>query len=456
MTLLPMTMPQLESRPTAGADRPTVTKSAEESSARFFKEALQRAGTRDAHESRQARKSAARTEDSSHAPTRKASQPDEPERAAATAPSRDSEEERTVSDSSASQDTTPVEARESQEASSGVETAENADAETDEALFAQKSALETAGNGGKPRAGRKKGEDPWMALPAGGVLLAHAMTGHALLTQAEDGGEMATGLARVPSFAQPGQVPGQIPGQAPPDGQLPTGAPEQTPFQQIAVTASPAQRLAETMGSKGMARSEVALPPALSASDDKNDFAFAMRLVSDGARGAGGKPTVTAQTPLSANSPTFADDMADEVGRLRVIARPGGVEQVRITLNPRDLGGMDMRLVVDEDHQVHLMITTETEATRDLINRQMPQLREALARQNLEMGDVMVHVDDGRGGEGMPEWGFQGGNPTEDQATRESLFWRGARGVESAEVSVEGVPTAAPATGGGSGLSLFA
>ncbi|MBF0110258.1 MAG: flagellar hook-length control protein FliK [Magnetococcales bacterium] len=96
---------------------------------------------------------------------------------------------------------------------------------------------------------------------------------------------------------------------------------------------------------------------------------------------------------LSAHSPTFGEDLAEQIGRIRMISRPGGAEQVRINLMPRELGSMDVRLSVDEENRVHLLITTESEAARELLNKQMPQLKEAFLRQNLGFGDIAVQVD---------------------------------------------------------------
>lgn len=111
--------------------------------------------------------------------------------------------------------------------------------------------------------------------------------------------------------------------------------------------------------------------------------------------------------PLSTQSPAFADELMGRVGRIRIFSRGGASEQVRVTLVPADLGTVDLRLRVDAQSRVHLLITAETDAARDLMMRQMSQLREALERQNMGFGEVTVHVDAGqRGHEEMAQWGF--------------------------------------------------
>ncbi|MBF0181457.1 MAG: flagellar hook-length control protein FliK [Magnetococcales bacterium] len=192
--------------------------------------------------------------------------------------------------------------------------------------------------------------------------------------------------------------------------------------------------------------------------EEKNDFASLLRLAGNPvSRAMDDKPEVAPRATLQANAPRFAEDLADETGRLRVISRPGASEQVRITLHPQELGSLDMRLVVDDRNLVHLMITTDSEAARALLREQLPQLREALARQDLGMGEVTVHVEDGRGGQTAPEWGFQGGNAGD---RREFVPWRG--GGESAWTPLtEAEPTPAgqpaPRSGNleGGGLSLI-
>jgi flagellar hook-length control protein FliK len=451
MTLLQMTMPQVESRLPTSSERPTTAKSAEESSARFFEQALQRA---------EARKSSVEREEDRSEANRNRAEAEESERDSA--PVRESRpaeasrpEARTESESAQASTREAAEETEQTTPTTAETNASSDEMAEQAALLGEKGIAENpTPTPNKSRASRKKGnaeEIPWMALSSGPPLVARDVSGATVTGEGVPEGMMPTGSANISSPGQPGM--GQPLQGGPPPGQALPGQAEPGTF---TLPPSPAQRLAETMGTRTTGRTEVALPQTMNASEEKNDFAFAMRLVSDGSRAAGSKPGVTTQTPLSAHAPTFGEDLAGEVGRLRVIARPGESEQVRIALHPRDLGGLDMRLMVDEEKVVHLMITAESETTKELLNRQLPQLREALARQNLELGEVTVQVDDGRGGENAPEWGFQGGAATGDEE-RSGLIWRGGRGGggERAESSVES-SRPVPALGGGSGLSLFA
>ncbi|MBF0131434.1 MAG: flagellar hook-length control protein FliK [Magnetococcales bacterium] len=145
---------------------------------------------------------------------------------------------------------------------------------------------------------------------------------------------------------------------------------------------------------------------------------------------------------LPAHAPTFGEDLAEQIGTLRLISRPGMSEQVRINLVPRDLGNVDVRLQVDDENRVHILITAETEAAKDLLNKQMPQLREALARQNFGFGEIAVQVDQRQKGDSSGqgfEWrgGGRGSLPETDEPntagfvpmTRTNQPWTSAQGL---------------------------
>ena len=119
----------------------------------------------------------------------------------------------------------------------------------------------------------------------------------------------------------------------------------------------------------------------------------ALRVISHH-RGGGNTASSASGTPLSTHTSMFSDELVERVARVRIFSRGGGSEQqVRVTLLPEELGTVDLRLRVDGQNRVHLLIMTETDAARDLMQRQMSQLRDALERQNMTFGDVHVEVD---------------------------------------------------------------
>ncbi|WP_193771108.1 flagellar hook-length control protein FliK [Candidatus Magnetaquicoccus inordinatus] len=139
-------------------------------------------------------------------------------------------------------------------------------------------------------------------------------------------------------------------------------------------------------------------------------------------RVSGNSRAVSGGGSLSAQSPQFADELVDRVGKMRLLTRGGMTDQLRVTLDPEDLGSIDLRVRVDGQNQVHLMITTQSEATKELLHRQMGQLREALARQEMGFGDVIVQVGDQEQQEqyAAAQWSF-----ADQQAQRENLLARG-------------------------------
>ncbi|MBF0184444.1 MAG: flagellar hook-length control protein FliK [Magnetococcales bacterium] len=156
-----------------------------------------------------------------------------------------------------------------------------------------------------------------------------------------------------------------------------------------------------------------------------------LRLTSGGREVAGGGK-------LSADSPQFADELLDRVGKMRLLNRGGMTDQLRVTLTPENLGSIDLRLRVDGQHQVHLLITTESEMTKDLLHRQLGQLRDALARQEMGFGEVIVQVGD-QGQQdhyAAAQWSY-----ADQQAQREQLLARGSGRLHEDAVRVDPVET---------------
>ncbi|MBF0448331.1 MAG: flagellar hook-length control protein FliK [Magnetococcales bacterium] len=140
---------------------------------------------------------------------------------------------------------------------------------------------------------------------------------------------------------------------------------------------------------------------------DAHNLSFDLRPAA--ARTAQSTPAIN-RAPVLAQSPTFSAELAERVGTMRLISRAGATDQVRINLMPRDLGNLDIRLQVDGDNRVHMMVTAETEAAKDLLKSQISQLRDALVKQGMEFGDVDIQVDvrqreQGADSQAEMEWG---------------------------------------------------
>ncbi|MBF0589729.1 MAG: flagellar hook-length control protein FliK [Magnetococcales bacterium] len=168
------------------------------------------------------------------------------------------------------------------------------------------------------------------------------------------------------------------------------------------------------------------------------------------ADGAGVK-TEGMRPTLSTRSPDFADELANKVGRLRVISRPGQTEQARIILQPRELGEIRIQMSVDEVNKVQLSISTETEAAKEVLNRQMSQLKEALARQDLGLADVSVEVADRDTGF---SWKAHDSGDSPEQRAEMRRAARAGRMARQAEIEPE--PVIQPPVRAGPGMSIFA
>jgi len=66
-----------------------------------------------------------------------------------------------------------------------------------------------------------------------------------------------------------------------------------------------------------------------------------------------------------------------------------GKQEVQIRLDPAELGSMYIKLQVQHE-QLHLSIQTEVGQSRDIIEQNLPKLREQLAQQGVNLGETSV------------------------------------------------------------------
>ncbi len=67
---------------------------------------------------------------------------------------------------------------------------------------------------------------------------------------------------------------------------------------------------------------------------------------------------------------------------------------MRIVLNPPNMGSLRVNLVV-RNHVLHGTILAESLAARDLILDHLPQLKENLQQQGVQVGELEVNVEQG-------------------------------------------------------------
>jgi len=66
-----------------------------------------------------------------------------------------------------------------------------------------------------------------------------------------------------------------------------------------------------------------------------------------------------------------------------------GKQEVQIRLDPAELGSMFIKVNVQQD-QLQLNIQTQAGLSKDIIEQNMPRLREQLAQQGIQLGEANV------------------------------------------------------------------
>ncbi len=118
-----------------------------------------------------------------------------------------------------------------------------------------------------------------------------------------------------------------------------------------------------------------------------------------------------------------------------------GVQEAQIQLNPRELGPVEVRISMQQDH-AHVSFVATHPATRDALEQALPRLRDMLGDVGIQLADS--EVSDNPYSERDPSAaGGEGGGE------------RGRWGDESGEMGETGVVTTTIAVGGG-GLDYYA
>ena len=91
------------------------------------------------------------------------------------------------------------------------------------------------------------------------------------------------------------------------------------------------------------------------------------------------------EQPVDIQSKQAASIMGERV--MMMISQ--GKQEVQIRLDPAELGSMFIKVQVQQD-QVQLNIQTQAGLSKDIIEQNMPRLREQLAQQGIQLGDANV------------------------------------------------------------------
>ena len=116
------------------------------------------------------------------------------------------------------------------------------------------------------------------------------------------------------------------------------------------------------------------------------------------------------ESRITASLMKMADETVMEqiTGRLQTILRTG-LTEVRLQLRPESLGEVAMRIRIEED-VVQAKIEVQNQQVKEIMERNLPALRDALAQQNLTAGsfDIQINNGFGRHSGNMPQGMWRG------------------------------------------------
>ncbi len=125
-------------------------------------------------------------------------------------------------------------------------------------------------------------------------------------------------------------------------------------------------------------------------------------------------PPVPAAPPLVMDSPDWPQQLGEQIQwRLGV-----GIQEARIEISPRELGAVDVRLSVD-DKGLSVHLTAAHVQTRELLQNELPRLREALQQGGVLLADAQVGRESpGRESSRQPTPTAARGTPGDDPDTQ--------------------------------------
>lgn len=66
------------------------------------------------------------------------------------------------------------------------------------------------------------------------------------------------------------------------------------------------------------------------------------------------------------------------------------IQSARIQVDPKELGPIEIKIEVTKDNQTHVVFNSHSGATRDMLEQQLPRLKEMLEQQGVDLADVDV------------------------------------------------------------------
>ena len=111
-----------------------------------------------------------------------------------------------------------------------------------------------------------------------------------------------------------------------------------------------------------------------------------------------------------------SQQLGQQVARQILFAHNQNLSQMRMQLNPEELGQLDLRLRIEGD-RVHVAIVAQHNGAREILEAQLPQLRSLLEEGGFELGDVDVRH---QGGDGASDRGAHSALTSHKQGVREA------------------------------------
>lgn len=132
-----------------------------------------------------------------------------------------------------------------------------------------------------------------------------------------------------------------------------------------------------------------------------NELAAVLQLAArPGTTSASARATVELPVAASPGSPQFTQELGE---RLLWLVREG-VHEARLQLNPRELGPIEVRVGVS-DGAAQLSFSAQHAGTAAAVQQSLPQLREMLAQQGLQLGQANVSQQQADAGQQTPQQG---------------------------------------------------
>lgn len=132
-------------------------------------------------------------------------------------------------------------------------------------------------------------------------------------------------------------------------------------------------------------------------------------------------------------SAELVDQARDSVFKQILLKLTDGGGEMRVRLQPPELGQLDLHLLVEQGNRLNLWIGAERPELAAMLQQNLPQLQQALQDAGLDVAGAQVGMRDGSGdGRAGADGGFAGGDDRDQTNDDEGLpRWRG--GFVSAE-----------------------